>query len=105
MQQWRRVERKHDEHVHRAIRPQARGADFPRQPHAAIDFHGARIDALHLRQERRARLLLDQNSADAAPPEIDGKRQSGRSRTYDQNVAIHRLLSTPRRMGRRQACK
>ena len=92
MQERRLVERKHDIDIHRAIGAQACGADLLHQPHAAVDFHGARVDALHFRQECRLCYLLDQDAAHAALAEIDRERQPGGPGADDQNIAIHRAL-------------
>ena len=88
MQQRRLGQLEDDVDVHRAIEPQAGGADFVGEPHAAVDFHGTRIDALHLRQKRRPLLLLDQRAAHAAPGEIDGEREAGRAGADDENIVV-----------------
>ena len=67
-------------------RRQPGGADFLGEPHAPVDFHGARVAALHLRQELRRVLLLDQHAAHAAPAEIDGERQPDRAGADDENL-------------------
>ena len=76
----RRVDQvgEHDEHVHRHVGRQSGGADAVGQPHAPIDFHGTRIGALHLRQEQRRFLLLEQHAA-ARRACRDRRRASGRS--------------------------
>ena len=85
-------ERAHDVDVHRHVRRQARGAHFRREAHAAEDLHGARVAALHLRQELRLGLALDQRAAHAAPAELDGEHQPHRSRADDQDFGIDRLI-------------
>src|SRR6185503_3163708 len=71
----RLVERAHDEDVHRHVGAQARGTHLRREAHAAVDFHGARVAALHLRQELRRFLALDERAAHALLPEGDGERE------------------------------
>ena len=66
-------------------RRQAGGADAVGKPHAAEDFHGAGVAPLHLGQELRCLLLLDQRAAHAAHAEIDGERQPHRTGADDQN--------------------
>ena len=88
MQQRRLGERKHDIDVHRDVGPQSRGADLSRKSDAAIHLHGPRIDALHLRQEGRPLLLLDQRAAHAALAEVDRKRQPGRPAADDEDFRI-----------------
>jgi hypothetical protein len=73
--QRRQVQRAHDVHVHRHIGGQAGGAHLRREAHAAEDLHGARVAALHLRQELRLGLALDQRAAHAALAELDGEDQ------------------------------
>ena len=73
-----------------AGRPAAR--TFRREPHAAEDLHGARVAALHLRQELRRGLALDQRAAHAALAEVDGEHQPHRSRADDQDFGIDRLI-------------
>ena len=68
---------------------QSGGADFFRQPHAPVDFHGARVAPFHLRQELRRFLLLDQRAGNAAQAEIDGQGQSGRAGADDEDGSIH----------------
>jgi len=36
-------------------------------------------------------LLLDHQGAHAAPPEIDGERQAGGTRSDDENLCVHLL--------------
>ncbi len=88
MQQRRLQDRGDDEHVHRAFRRQAGGADAVGEPHAAEDFHGPGVAALHLGQELRRLLLLDERAAHAAHAEIDGEGEPHRPRADDQNVRI-----------------
>ncbi len=59
------------------------------QSHAPVDFHGARVGALHLRQEQRRLLLLDQDAAHAAHAEIDRKREARRSGAGNDDLGIH----------------
>ena len=89
VQQRRLQDRGDDEDVHRALRRQAGGADAVGEPHAAVDFHGAGVAPLHLGQELRGLLLLDQGAAYAAQAEIDGEGQAHRTGADDQNVRIH----------------
>ena len=92
MQQRRLVQRAHDVHVHRHVRRQAGGAHFRREAHAAEDLHGARVAALHLRQELRLGLALDERAAHAALAEVDGEREPDRPGADDQNFGIDRLI-------------
>ena len=96
IQERRLVERENDVDVHGAIGTQSGVADFARESHTAIDFHSARIDALHLRQKCRARLLLDESASHPALAEVDGERQPGRSGAHNQNIAIHCASSVGR---------
>ncbi len=88
MEQRRFQDRGDDEHVHRAFRRQAGGADAVGKSHAAEDFHGPRVAALHLGQELRRLLLLDERAAHAAHAEIDGEGEPDRPGADDQNVRI-----------------
>ena len=85
----------HDEHVHRHVGRQADGADAVGQPHAPIDFHGARVGALHLRQEQRRFLLLDERAAHAAHAEIDGEREPGRTGAGNDDLCVHGPFLNP----------
>jgi hypothetical protein len=89
MEQRRLGQRGDDEHIHRHVRRQAGGAEPLGQPHAAEDFHGARVAALHLGQPLRRVLALDQQAADAAPAEVDGERQPHRPGADDKNLSVH----------------
>ena len=93
VQQWR-VDHvlQHNENIHRHISGQSGSADLIRQPHAPIDFHAARVAALHFRQELRRFLLLDQRAANAAHAEIDRERKPGRSGAGDDDLGIHSLV-------------
>src|SRR6266850_718880 len=102
MQERRLNQREDDEHVHRDVLAQAGGADLVRDSHAPEDFHGARIASLHLRQELRRFLLLDQRAAHAAPAEIDGERKADRTAADDEYLLVHRPYSAlPATRGRR----
>src|SRR5207249_4625929 len=72
---------------------QAGDADLVDDSHAPEDFHGARIASLHLRQELRRFLLLDQRAAHAAPAEIDGERKTVRTAADDEHLRVHRAYS------------
>ena len=71
------------------MRGKAGGADLLRDAHAAVDFHGAGVAALHLRQKLRRRLLLDHHAAHAAKPQVDGQRQAGGAGADDENLGVH----------------
>ena len=87
--QQRRLDQRHDDvHVHRHARRQPGGADFVRQPQPPVDFHGARVAALHLRPHVRRAFLLDQRAAHAAAAEIDGERQPDRAGADDENIRL-----------------
>ncbi len=88
MQQRRLDQRRDDEHVHRHVARKAGGADFLRNAEAAVDFHGAGVAPLHLGQELRRVLLLDQHAAHAAAPEIDGERQAHGSGADDDDFGV-----------------
>ena len=92
MQERRLDQREHDEHVHRAARRQAGRAHFLRDSHAPVDLHAAGIAALHLGEELRRLLLLDDGASNAAQAEIDGERQAGRAGTDDENLGVHSPL-------------
>ena len=79
VQKRRLDQRRDDEHVHRRIAREAGVADFFRQPEPAINLHGAGVAALHLGQELRRVLLLDQDAAHATPAEVDRERQADRA--------------------------
>ena len=70
-----------------AGRPAAR--NLLGEAHAAEDFHGARVAALHLRQALRRVLALDQRAAHAAPAEIEREGEPDRSGADDQNLGVH----------------
>src|SRR3989442_10378888 len=93
VQEWGLGQRQDDEHVHRNVVAQAGGADLVDDSHAPEDFHGARIASLHLRQELRRFLLLDQRAAHAAPAEIDGERKTDRTAADDERLRVHRAYS------------
>ena len=84
----------HDENVHRYVGRKPHRADAIRQPHAPVDLHRARIGALHLRQEQRRFLLLDQNAADAAHAEVDREGQTRRAGAGDENLGFHAFLKS-----------
>src|SRR5207249_3111061 len=90
VQEWGLGQRQDDEHVHRNVVAQAGGADLVDDSHAPEDFHGARIASLHLRQELRRFVLLDQRAAHAAPAEIDGERKTDRTAADDERLRVHR---------------
>ena len=48
--------------------------NFLRQPHAAVDFHGAGVAPLHLGQKLRRVLLLKQDAAHTAAAKVDCER-------------------------------
>ena len=89
-------ERQHDEDVHGTMRRKAGGANLLGNAHAPVDLHRAGITALHLRQELRRILLLDDNRAHATQSEVDGERQPGRARADDENLCIHAKSRTLR---------
>jgi hypothetical protein len=62
--------------------------DFLGNSHAPVDFHRTSVGMLHLRQELRFLLLLDQNAANPPLAEINCERQPDRSGTDDQNVSM-----------------
>ena len=59
--------------VGRKIGGQAERADLLREAEAAEMLHGPRLRRIGLRIEGRARLLIDQNGADAAPAKLIGQ--------------------------------
>ena len=100
MQQRRIDQRRDDEHVHRAIGRKAGSADPVGDPHPPIDLHGARVATLHLRQELRSILLLDQRAADAALSERDRERQPDRPGSDDENLLCPSCgIGSPSRFG------
>jgi hypothetical protein len=90
MQERRLDERKDDEHIHGAVRGKAGGANLIGDAHAPIDLHAAGIAALHLRQEGRRLLLLDEHGAHAAQAEIHGESEAGRPATHDEDLRVER---------------
>ncbi len=82
-------ERQHDEDVHGTMRGKTGGANLLDNTHAPVDLHGPGVAALHLREELRRILLLDDDRAHTAESEVDGKGQSGRTRPDDENLGIH----------------
>ncbi len=86
--QRRLVERSDDVDVHRHIGAQARGAHLVRETHTAVDLHGARVAALHLRQELRRVLALDERAAHASLSEIDGEREADRTGADDEHFCV-----------------
>ena len=83
----RQVHRADDEDVHRHIRTQTGGAHARGDPHAAEDLHGARVATLHLRQELRCGLALDERAAHAALAEVDREDEPDRPRADNDNVS------------------
>jgi hypothetical protein len=71
------------------MRRQAGGAHRIREPHAAVDFHGAGVAPLHFRKECRRLLALDKDGAHAAQPEVDGERQAGGPAAHDDDFRVH----------------
>src|SRR5258707_4145623 len=88
MEQRRFENRSDDEDVHRAMGRQSGGTDAVCEPHAAEDFHGAGIAALHLGKELRRFLLLDERPAHARKPQIARKDQPDRARADDENLGV-----------------
>jgi hypothetical protein len=88
MQERRLDERGDDEYVHRALCRQAGRADALGKAHAAEHFHGPGIAALHLGQELRRLLLLDQRAGDAAHTEIDRKHQPDRTGADNEDLRV-----------------
>ncbi len=80
------IHRQDNKDIHRDVRAQARGADLVRNSKAAEDLHGAGVAALHLGQELRRFLLLDQNAANAAPAEIVRQSEADRTGADDENL-------------------
>src|SRR5256885_5506701 len=87
-QQGRLVHRQDHVDIHRHIAVQPGSADLPGEPHAPEDFHRAGVAALHLGEELRRFLALDQRAAHAFLAEIDGERQSDRPGADDQDLGI-----------------
>jgi len=81
-----------------SIAPAAQRRGVFRDPHATIDFHAARIAALHFRQQLRAFLLLNQHATDAALAEVDRERQARRPAADDEDVGIKRLVIEARQV-------
>ena len=77
-----------DEHIHRAVRREAGGADALGKAHPAEHFHGAGIAALHLGQELRRLLLLDQHARDAAHAEINRERQPDGTGADNEDLGV-----------------
>src|SRR5262245_5681540 len=80
---------------------QAGGAHFLDDAHAPVDFHGARVAALHLRQLGGRRFLLDEGRAHAAPAEFERQREPDRTGTDDKHLGIQapRPPSPPAKRG------
>ena len=95
MQKRRLDQRGDDEHVHGRLARKSGVTHLLRDAQTAIDFHGAGVTPLHLRQELRRRLLLEQDAVDASPTEVDGERQADRSGADDQYLAVQAAI--PRR--------
>src|SRR5207302_6088655 len=70
-------------------------ADLAGEPHASENLHAARIHALHLGQELRRFLLLDERTAHAAQAEIDRKREADRAGTNDEDLGVHLAIRSP----------
>ena len=87
-QERRLVHRQDQVHVHRHVGAQAGRAHLRGEAHAAEDLHGARVAALHLGQELRRVLALDERAAHARLAERDGERQSDRSGSDDEDLGI-----------------
>ncbi len=92
MHQRRLDQREHDEDVHRAVSRQTGGAHALGKAHTPVNLHGAGVAPLHLREECRCVLLLDEHAAHAAQREVDSERQAGRSAADDKNLCIHGLF-------------
>ena len=67
-------------------KPLSRGTNFFREAQPPKDLHGAGVAALHLGQELRRFLLFDQNTANAAPAEIERQGQADRTGADDENL-------------------
>jgi hypothetical protein len=73
--------------VHAHARVVAPGLEHPvDQAEVVEDLQGARLQALAARAVEEPRAALDQPVLDAAPGQIAGQRQSGRSGSDDQHV-------------------
>ena len=85
------------EHVHRVV------GRITQRPHpigdadAAIELHGARVRAVHLRIGQRGRAALDQQAAHAAPAKVDGQRQADRPGAGNDHVVSGDILVRQRR--------
>ena len=61
---------------------------FCAMPMPPVDFHGAGVAPLHLRQELRRVLLLEQNAAHAAAAKIDRQRKPDRPGADDDDLRV-----------------
>src|SRR5436190_8169681 len=87
-QQRRLVHRQDHVDIHRRVAVQPGRADLAGETHAPEDFHRAGVAALHLGEELRRFLALDQRAAHAFLAEVDGERQSDRPGADDQDLGI-----------------
>jgi hypothetical protein len=88
VQERRRVHRPDDVDVHRHFGAEPGHAHFRREAHAAEDLHGAGVAPLHLRQELRCGLALDERAAHAFLAEVDREDQANRPRADDENLGV-----------------
>ena len=88
-QERRLVHRQRDVHVHRHVGGQPGRPDLRGQPHPPEDLHRPGVAPLHLRQELRRGLPVDQRAVDAAASEIDGQGEADRSRADHEHVRPH----------------
>ena len=88
MQQRRLNQGRDDKYVHRAIARKSGSANFIRNSHPAIDFHGAGVAPLHFRKKLRGCFLLKQYATHASPAQVDCERQPDGASADDENLRI-----------------
>ena len=74
--------------VGRMVGRQAKRAHPMREAQSPEMLHRARLRCIGLRIERGAGLAVDQQAADAAPPEFVGQHQAAGAATRDQHVDL-----------------
>jgi hypothetical protein len=77
-----------DEHVHGVVPGESCATDLFRQAHAAVDLHGAGVATLHLGQELRRVLPLDQHAAHAPLAQIYCQGEAHRARPHHEDLGV-----------------
>src|SRR5262249_2849560 len=82
------------------VGPRAALAEVERpvdDPESRVDLQGPRLHAEPPRLARPPGVPVDDHRANAAPTELVGEHEPGRSGPDDQDIGVHRLLATASR--------